>query len=274
MAYVRTRLGRLFVEEHGEARNKSDPTIVLLHGLLFDGGMWRGQIEPLSALGRVVVIDGPGAGKSEPPPRFMLEEHADALFDAWTELGIDKAIVIGLSWGGMVAMRFALQHPARISGLAILDSSAETHTLAERVRYRALIALHRRAGLPYALFEREVAPKMFGPVTLRTRPDLIERSYQHAMGFNRNGVAKSGLAVMIHRKNILEKISAIRVPTLVMVGRDDTATPLEKSENIARSIPGAELVVLDDVGHMSALENPEAVNARLVPFVKRLVESR
>ena len=274
MAYVRTRLGRLFVEERGAARGKSDPTIVLLHGFLFDGGMWRGQIEPLSALGRVVVIDGPGAGKSEPPPRFMLEEHADALFDAWGELGIDKAVVVGLSWGGMVAMRFALQHPTRVSGLAILDASAEVHPLAERLRYRAMIALHKRAGLPHSLFDREVAPKMFSERTRRTRPDLVERSYQHAMGFNRDGVAKGGLAILIHRKSILEKISAIRVPTLVMVGREDTATPLEKSENIARSIPGAELVVLDDVGHMCALEDPDAVNAHLVPFVKRVVEAR
>jgi pimeloyl-ACP methyl ester carboxylesterase len=156
----------------------------------------------------------------------------------------------------------------------LLAASAETHTIAERVRYRALIALHKRAGLPYSLFEREVAPKMFAPRTRSTRPDLVARSYQHAMGFDRVGVAKSALAVMIHRKSILEKISAIRVPTLVMVGREDVATPLDKSENIARSIPGAELVVLDDVGHMSAVEDPDAVNARLVPFVKRIVESR
>lgn len=274
MAYVRTRLGRLFVQERGEAREKSDPAIVLLHGLLFDGGMWRGQIEPLSALGRVVVIDGPGAGKSEPPPRFMLEEHADALFDAWGELGIDKAIIVGLSWGAMVGMRFALQHPTRVSGLALLDSSAEVHPLHERVRYRAFLALYKRAGFPYSLFEREVAPKMFGPRTRRERPELVERSYHYAMGFNRDGLTKASLAVMIHRKSILEKVSGIRVPTLVMCGREDAATPLEKSENIARSIPGAELVVLDELGHMSALEDPDAVNAHLVPFVKRLVDAR
>ena len=274
MAYVRTRLGRLFVEERGQSRKNGDPTIVLLHGLLFDGGMWREQIEPLSALGRVVVFDGPGAGKSEPPPRFMLEEHADALFDAWAELGIDKAIVVGLSWGGMVAMRFALQHPNRVSGLALLDTNAEVEPLKKRIRYRALLALFKRAGFPYSLFEKEVAPLMFGPRTLRTRPELLESVYRVTMGFNREGVSKAGLAVMIHRKSILEKISAIRVPTMVMVGRDDSATPLEKSENIARSIPGAELVVIDDVGHMSALEDPEAVNAKLVPFVKRLIESR
>src|SRR5690349_12906420 len=111
MAYVRTRLGRLFYEERGQARRPGDPAIVLLHGLLFDGGMWRDQIGPLAALGRVIVMDGPGHGKSEPPPRFMLEEHADALIDAFSDMGIDRALVVGLSWGGMLGMRFALQHP-------------------------------------------------------------------------------------------------------------------------------------------------------------------
>jgi len=274
MAYVRTRLGRLFVDERGEPRSKSDPAIVLLHGLLFDGGMWRGQIEALSALGRVVVFDGPGAGKSEPPPRFMMEEHADALLDAFEELEIQKAIVVGLSWGGMVAMRFALQHPTRVSALALLDTSAEVEPLNKRIRYRAFLALHKRAGFPYALFEREVAPLMFAEKTRRTKPELVEASYRKAMGFNRDGLAKAGLAVMIHRKKILEKISAIRVPTLVMVGREDGATPLERSENIARSIPGAELVVLDELGHMSAIEDPPAVNAHLVPFVKKVLERR
>jgi 3-oxoadipate enol-lactonase len=230
-------------------------------------------VEPLSALGRVVVFDGPGAGKSEPPPRFTLEEHADALLDAWGELGIDKAIIVGLSWGGMVGMRFALQHPKRVSGLALLDTTAEVEKLAARIRFRALISLQKRAGLPHSLYEREVAPLLFGPRALRTRPELVEQAYRHSMGFHRDGLAKSALAVMIHRTNILEKVSAIRVPTLVMVGRDDSTTPLDKSENIARSIPGADLVILDDLGHMSALEDPAAVNAQLVPFVKRLVES-
>ena len=152
MPYVRTRLGRLFYEERGKAHRPGDPAIVLLHGLLFDGGMWRGQIEPMSALGRVIVIDGPGHGKSEPPPRFTLEEHADALLDAFRDLDVSRAVLVGLSWGGMVGMRVALQHPSRVAGLAILDSSAERPTLGERIRYRALVALQRRLGIPWALY--------------------------------------------------------------------------------------------------------------------------
>jgi 3-oxoadipate enol-lactonase len=271
MPYVRTRLGRLFYDERGRTREKGDPAIVLLHGLLFDGGMWRGQLDPLSDLGRVVVFDGPGHGKSEPPPRFMLEEHADALVDAFGDLEIDRAVIIGLSWGGMVGMRFALQHASRTAALALLDTSAEAQTLAEKVRYRAFIAMHRRVGFPHGLYHREVVPKMFAPKTIAERPDLIDATYRRTMGFDRDGVAKASLAVVVHRKNILESIDKIRVPTLVMVGRHDQSTPVAKSEHMVQKISGAKLVVLEDLGHMSALEDPEAVNAHLVPFVRDVV---
>lgn len=272
MAYVRTRLGRLFYEERGTQRRSGDPAIVLLHGLLFDGGMWRGQVEPLSALGRVIVFDGPGHGKSEPAPRFMLEDHADALFDAFGELGIRRAVVVGLSWGGMVAMRLALQHPTKVAGIAVLDASAEVDPLAKRVKYRAFVALHRRMGFPYALFEKEIAPLMFSARTLAERPELLEASYRRAMGFDREGFARAAIAVVVHRKNILPDVSRIRTPTLVMCGREDRSTPPERSQAIASAVPQAKLVIIDGVGHMSALEDPAAVNAHLVPFVGNCLE--
>jgi 3-oxoadipate enol-lactonase len=267
MAYVRTRLGRLFYDERGAARRKGDPAIVLLHGLLYDGGMWRGEIEALASLGRVVVFDGPGHGKSEPGPRFMLEDHADALYDAFGELGIEKAVSVGLSWGGMVSLRLAIQHPDRVAGIVVMDASASAEPLANKVKYRALIAMHRRVGFPYSLFEKEIAPLMFSARTRRERKDLLERSYTRAMGFDRGGLCRAAIAVVVHRKDITAKLGAITCPTLVMCGSEDAAQPPAESEKIAKAIPGAELVVLDGLGHMSALEDPEAVNARLIPFV-------
>jgi 3-oxoadipate enol-lactonase len=273
MPYVRTRLGRLFYNELGESRRAGDPAILLLHGLLFDGGMWRGQVEALSALGRVIVMDGPGHGKSEPPPRFMLEEHADALLDTLGDLGIARAVVVGLSWGGMVGMRLALQHPSKVAGLALLDTSAERQTLVERIRYRAFVSIHRRVGIPYGMFIKDVAPLMFASCTLLERPELVETTYRRTMGFDREGVARSSLAVVVHRTNILPRLGEIRVPTLVMCGREDLATTPDKSENITRAIAGARLVMIDGVGHMSTLEDPEAVNQHLVPFVRSVVDA-
>ncbi len=273
MAYVRTRLGRLFYEEHGASRRPDDPAILLLHGLLFDGGMWRGQLEPLAALGRVIVIDGPGHGKSEPAPRFMLEEHADALFDACGDLGIRRAVFVGLSWGGMVAMRVAFQHPEKVAGLALLDTSAETEPLADRVRFRAFIAMHRRVGFPLALFHKEVAPQMFSDRTLASRPELVEATYRRTMGFDRGGLSRAAIAVIVHRKNVLAELSRVRAPALVMCGTEDRATPPEKSRHIASAIPNAKLVLLEGLGHMSPLEDSKAVNAHLVPFAQACIDS-
>jgi 3-oxoadipate enol-lactonase len=272
MAYVRTRLGRLFYEERGGTRRPGDPAIVLLHGLLFDGGMWKGQLDALAELGRVVVMDGPGHGKSEPAPRFMLEDHADALFDAFGELGIRRAIVVGLSWGGMVGMRLALQHSERVAGLALLDTSAEAEPLSSRVQYRAYIAMHRRVGLSLGLFQMLIAPKLFSPRARVERPDLVEGAYHRSMGFHREGLCRASIAVVVHRKNVLPELGRIRTPTLVICGTADASTPPDKSENIARAIPDAKLVMLDGVGHMSVLEAPDGVNAELVPFVESCIE--
>src|SRR5579871_5829161 len=117
MPYARTRLGRWFYEERGSRKRPGDPTILLLHSLLCDGGMWRHQLEPLAGLGRVVVVDAPGHGRSEVPPPFTLEDHAAALVDLYGETGTEKAVLVGLSWGGMVALRLALASPDRVRAM-------------------------------------------------------------------------------------------------------------------------------------------------------------
>ncbi len=270
MPYVRTRLGRWFYEERGHAKHEDDPAIVLLHGLLFDGGMWRKQVEPLSALGRVIVIDGPGHGKSESPPRFSLEDHADALaIDAFNELKIKKSIPIGLSWGGMIALRTAIQHPMRVAALAVLDSSAEAESLRDKVKYRAFIAFARRYGIPRWFADRELAPLMFGPRTLAERgPELMTTFTRTVNGFPRDGLARACLAVVVHRKDVTPKLRGVAAPTLVICGRDDRSTPPQKSQSMTGKIRDARLEWIDQCGHMSAIERPDEVNDLLVPFVR------
>ncbi len=268
MPYVRTRLGRWFYEERGAPRQPRDPTIFLLHSFFFDGRMWKEQVAPLSALGRVVVLDGPGHGRSEPPPRFMLEDHADAMLDVYAELGVERGILVGLSWGGMVGMRMAIQHAEKVAALALLDTNAEPEPTRNRVKYRLLTAFTRRYGLPPSLSEREAKPKFFSAGFRSSHPEVVESYMRTARGFDRDGVARSALAVLVKRKGIVEKLPNIRVPTLVMCGSDDTATPVARSEVIARGIPGSRLVVIQGAGHMSAIEQPTRVNEHLVPFVR------
>jgi 3-oxoadipate enol-lactonase len=274
MPYVRTRLGRWFYEDRGAPRREGDPAIVLLHGLLFDGGMWRAQIEPLSALGRVIVIDGPGHGKSEAPPRFTLEDNADALVsDAFAELEVHKAILVGLSWGGMIAMRAAIQHPMRIPAMALLDTSAEPESLKDKVKYRAFIAFAKRYGVPRWFVERELAPLMFGAEAMKQRGDqLIDTFTRTVNGYPRDGVARAALAVVVHRKDLTPKLRGVACPTLVVCGREDRATVADKSRALESKIRDARLEWIDRCGHMSAIEKPAEVNKVLVPFVKEMME--
>jgi 3-oxoadipate enol-lactonase len=229
--------------------------------------MFRHQIEPLSALGRVLVFDGPGHGKSEVPPPFTLEDNATALVDAFEELRVERAIVVGLSWGGMLAMRLALAYPARVRALALLDASADAERPARAVKYRLFVSLARRVGMPPALLERQIVPLFFAAGTRRDRPELVERFVRAANGFPLEGLARAALAVVVHRRSITDRLGAVRAPTLVLCGREDSATEVERSERIAQRIPGAQLVVIDGAGHLSALEQPQQVNDALVPFV-------
>jgi pimeloyl-ACP methyl ester carboxylesterase len=267
MSYVRTRLGRWFYEERGTRRRAGDPTVVFLHGLLFDGGMWSRQIEPLAARGRVLVFDGPGHGKSEMPPPFSLEDHTDALMDSLTTLDAPTVVFVGHSWGGMIAMRAALKFAPRVKAMALLDTSADAEARPRAIKYRVFASFARRLGMPLWFVERDIAPIMFGPHTLATRPELVQQLTRTVNGYSRDGLVRAAKAVVIRRSSITDKISSIRTPTLVVCGRDDTATPPEKSEELASNIAGAKLVWIERAGHMSPIEQPDAVNDALVPFV-------
>jgi 3-oxoadipate enol-lactonase len=230
--------------------------------------MWREQLEPLAALGRVVVFDPPGHGKSEVPPHFTLEDNADALLDAFDALRIDRAVLVGLSWGGMLGMRMALKHERRVRALALLDTSAEAEDRLRAIKYRVFVSVARRVGLPPRLLDTEITPLFFTERTRRERPDLVTRFVRAANGFPREGTARAALAVVVHRKDISSRIGAIRIPTLVVCGRDDRATEPVHSERIAAAIPGARLAWIEGAAHLSALEQPRAVNDVLVPFVR------
>jgi len=268
--YVSTRLGRLYYEEHGKPRRDGDAAMILWPSFLTDGGMWDAQVPPLADLGRVLVFDGPGHGHSETPPPFSLDDNARALLDAASALRATRFVMIGLSWGGMIGMRLAVIAPERVAALALLDTSAGPELMRNRVQYRAMLSTFRRVGFPSWLADRRVVPLFFSERTLRDRPELARRFWRDAIGFSREGVYKSGKAIF-QRGDFRPELGRVRAPTLVLCGAEDRATPPVRAREIAAGIAGAELAMIDGAGHLSAIEQPEKVNAALVPFAKRHV---
>lgn len=257
-----TTLGPLAVREVGQG-----PPVLLWHSLLCDGSMWRAQEEDLSRDHRLLIVDGPGHGSSPRPPRaFGLDDCTRAALQVLDACGVERAAWVGLSWGGMVAMRVALQAPERVSGLALIDTSADAEPLRRRLRYRAMAAIYRRWGLVRWL-EPAVLAAMLGQTTRRERPELGSALLGRLRGWDRAGVARAVDAVVIRREGIRARLGAIRAPTLVLVGEEDRATGVRAAERIAAGIPGARLVTIPRAGHLTALEAPAAVSAHLRAFL-------
>ena len=272
MGTVSTRVGAWAFDEYGAARYPGDPPVVLLHGLMLDRRMWTAQVGSLATLGRVLVFDGPGHGQSEVPPPFTLEDHADALAEALDEVRAARAILVGHSWGGMTALRFALRHRERLAGLAVVGASADPEPWARWLKYRLYAAWVARLGVPGPLARLELARIVYGPRARRARRDLTRDFMATVRRHPREGLARAGLAV-VDRAPIAAQMPLVAAPALVLVGRDDRTQPLARSEDLARRIPGARLVVLPG-GHTPPVERPEEFNAALVPFLRRLLSSR
>lgn len=268
MPYVATRLGRLFYEEFGDDRTL--PPLVLLHGLYFDRAMWRYQVPVLSAMRSTLVFDMPGHGRSAVPSPFTLEQQADAFTDALRALTLRRIVPIGLSWGGMLAMRLALRHPELVDGLALLSTSASAEKLKQRVLAHSLSRIGRAVGLPPLVFDRYVSPMMYGRRARRTMPELAAESRRRLSAMDPVAVVRTTDAVVVHRTSVLARLHQIRVPTMVLCGDHDNATPLAQSRRIVERIPGATLTIVPDTGHLTAEESPDAVNRALAAFIETL----
>jgi 3-oxoadipate enol-lactonase len=249
-------------------------TVVFGHGLLFGGWMFRAQISALRDRYRCVTVDWRGQGET-PPARGgydmdALTADAVGLIGA---LGVAPVHWVGLSMGGFVGQRLAARHGELLRSLILLGTSAEAEEPA-RARARARLAWSQVLfGLEPIL--GKVKPLLFGPSFLAdTRnADVIDEWQRRLAGCRRTAIKNAVLGVA-RRASVTGEIDRITLPTLVVVGADDRATPPARAEVIAGLIPGARLRVVPDCGHSSALEQPAAISALLAEFLSGVDEPR
>jgi len=263
---VETRVGRLYVEVVGKG-----PEVVLWHSLLCDGGMWREQVDALSDRFRFVNVDGPGHGRSAPMRRgFSLDDCVTAGVQVMDAVGVERAAWCGLSWGGMVGMRLAVQHPDRLAALVLMDTSARRERAAKRPGYLVLATIACTIG-PVRPLGRVLAPIFFSDRARRDQPELVERVVSELSRMDPASIAHAADAVVFDRDDVSDRLSTIEAPTLVVVGEDDGATPPAEARLLAERIPRAELLTVPDASHLSALERPDLVNDALGAFLERHV---
>lgn len=223
-------------------------TLVLLPGLLNDAALWKHQLEHLGDLAdRIVVPD--------------LTRHADIGEIAASVLAeVSGAFALaGLSMGGYVALEMLRRAPDRVERLALLDTSARADSDEQRRRRTGLLQLAdmgRFKGVTPRLL-----PMLVHPGRLED-PSVTVPIFEMAARVGRDGFIRQQRAIL-SRADSRDLLAAIACPTLVVCGRQDQLTPLPLSEEMAAAIPGADLEIVEDCGHLPALEHPDATTGLL-----------
>jgi pimeloyl-ACP methyl ester carboxylesterase len=239
------------------------PPLVLLHGFLCDSRCWRRQLAGLSEHFRIVAWDAPGAGSSsDPPDPFTITDWAQCLAQFLDTVGIERAQVLGLSWGGILAQEFYRLYPDRVPALILCDTyPGWKGSLSESVCEKRLERCFLESSLPPEEFVPRWVPEFF---TESASHELNEEmsavvSDFHPLGFRL--MAKSSADT-----DTSDLLPNIEVPTLLLWGDDDRRSPTNIAEQLRDAIPNAELTVIANAGHVSNMEQPEEFNSQVRRF--------
>jgi pimeloyl-ACP methyl ester carboxylesterase len=239
------------------------PPLVFLHGFLCDSRCWRTQLEDLSDQFTVIAWDAPGAGaSSDPPDVFTTADWSRCLGDFLTGLGVERAHVIGLSWGGIVAQDFFRMYPSRVAGLVLADTYAGwSGSLGSEMTKKRIERCFNDSHLSPDEFAPRWVPEMFTASVSQTVKDELAVIFHdfHPHGFRL-------MTMSTAETDSTDLLPKIDVPTLLIWGEDDERSPLFVARQFKASIPGAELAVIKNAGHVSNMERPDEFNALVRRF--------
>jgi pimeloyl-ACP methyl ester carboxylesterase len=245
------------------------PAVVLLHAFPLNASMWSAQREALAGSYRVLCPDqrgfgGTQLGHDEPD----LDEIADDIAAMLDNRKVETCVLGGLSMGGYVAMAFLRRHPDRVRGLILADTKAGADT-PEAAANRLRIADEVIAASSAAQLVDEMLPALVGATTKEKRAlvlgrvkALVERAPAYAVAWAQRAMAQ--------RPDSFSTLAAVTVPTLVIVGEEDTLSPMADAKAMADAVPGATLVTIPESGHLTSVEAPEEFNAAVAEFLAAL----
>lgn len=229
------------------------PQLLLLPGLLCDARLWKPQVDALSDIVDITIADM----TRDDTIAGMARRALDGMPERFS--------LAGLSMGGYVAFEIMRQAPERVIRLALLDTGARADTQEQTTRRKDLISLADRGEF------KAVSPRLLPLFVHEDRlseETLVTDITEMAASVGKDAFLRQQQAIM-GRPDSRPGLGSISCPTLVLCGRQDVLTPPELSEEIAAAIPGAELVLVDDCGHLSTMERPAPVNAALTSWLQR-----
>ena len=239
------------------------PLVTLSNSLASNMAMWDAQVPALVPDWRVLRYDTRGHGAtSAPPAPYTMDTLVADLIGLWDALGVERCAFVGLSLGGMIGQAIGIEHGRRVSALVLCDTLARWPEGAGTI-WDGRIRAAQTQGVK-ALVEGTLE-RWFTPAFLKSGSPEVARigamiGATPAPGF-------IGCAHAIKRIDFLDRLGRISVPTLVVAGADDPATPVSAARDIHSRIPGARLVVIDNAAHLANVEQPAAFNQALSDFL-------
>jgi pimeloyl-ACP methyl ester carboxylesterase len=234
--------------------------------------MWLAQRESLARRFRVITPDlrgfgGSVLGKDDPSIEAMADDVAQML----RSKGFERAVIGGLSMGGYVAMALCRHHPELVLGLLLADTKAGADVDEVRQRRQRMADRMDDEGTVKPLLD-EVLPGLVGSTTLRRRAMIYGR-VRGLVQATPPAAAAWAQRAMAGRPDSFETLRAVRAPALVVVGAEDRMTTEEDARAMADALPSAEVLVIPQAGHLSAVEQPELFDQGVTEFVSALART-
>lgn len=244
-----------------QTKGKGEP-LVFLHGFCEDLSVWNDFI-PVFSKHKIIRIDLPGFGGSEPIENPSVEKLADGVHAILEHLELEKCILIGHSMGGYVSLAFAKKYESYLKGLGIFHSHPFEDSEEKKINRTKSIEFIQRNG--HFHYVKQLFPNLFPTAFLSSNRFLINKLTHRASSFPAEGII-GGLELMRNRPDQTEVLQKINCPVLFIVGREDNLVPLEK--NIEQTaLPNiAHIHILEGVGHMGMFEATKPIQKIIRQF--------
>lgn len=248
------------------------PVIIFIHGFPFNKSMWNKQVEILIENYRIIAYDVRGHGSSSiGTDKFSIEIFVDDLLGLMDALKIEKAMLCGLSMGGYIALNAVENFPKRFGALILCDTNCMADTPEAKVKRMISIENIENFGVEY--FATESIKNLFAPESFVTNKEKIAAIKEMIIGTSVESLS-STLTALSTRKDTCTGLANIRIPVLIVVGKEDKITPPDASRMMQRNIRGSILSIIEHAGHLSNIENSYEFNSHLKKFISSVYKKR
>ena len=249
----------------------SGAPVVLIGGFTMVKESWELQVAELARRFRVITFDNRGVGETTVPSEpFTIEDMAADTVRLMDTLRIDSAHIFGVSMGGLIAQVLLLDYPDHIKKVALgCTTHGGRHAVQPQEEVMAVLAQAADPNISAEELVRNKVPLILSERFIREEPEKVEEFVRLALQYSPTPEGAAGQMGALSVFNVKRRLGEIRSPVLVITGSEDRMMPPDNSRLLAEGIPGAELYIVEGVGHSFFFEKPDEVNRVLIDFFSK-----